>query len=193
MAAPQNFRSALNGFNREDVVHYLEYLNAKHTNELNQIRVEKDALQAELNLLRSRPASAPAASDDTDGLRRQIAQLEQEKADLQAALDQANTQKEAALIQVQQTTGNTAEELEAYRRAERVERIARERAAQVYQQANGVLADASVKVDEVTAQISEMADHVAGQLTTLQGLVTGSKQVLQDAAASLYAIRPEEE
>ena len=27
MAAFQNFRSALNGFNREDVVHYIEYTN----------------------------------------------------------------------------------------------------------------------------------------------------------------------
>ena len=33
MAAPQNFRSAFNGFNREDVVHYLEYLNSKHQNQ----------------------------------------------------------------------------------------------------------------------------------------------------------------
>ena len=36
MAASQNFRSAFNGFNREDVVHYLEYLNTKHTNQVNQ-------------------------------------------------------------------------------------------------------------------------------------------------------------
>lgn len=193
MAAPQNFRSALNGFNREDVVHYLEYLNAKHANELNQLRVEKDVLQAEVELLRFRPAAAPAASGDADELRQQIAQLEQEKARLQAALDQANAQKEAALTQAQQATDNTAEELEAYRRAERVERVAKERAAQVYQQANGALADASAKVDQAAAQINDMVDQVADQLTTLQGLVVGSKQILQEAAASLYAIRPEKE
>ena len=28
MSTPQNFRSAFNGFNREDVVHYLEYISA---------------------------------------------------------------------------------------------------------------------------------------------------------------------
>ena len=30
MSAPQNFRTSFNGFNREDVVHYLEYLNSRH-------------------------------------------------------------------------------------------------------------------------------------------------------------------
>ena len=39
MASAQNFRSAFNGFNREDVVHYIEYLNAKHTGALNQLTV----------------------------------------------------------------------------------------------------------------------------------------------------------
>ena len=43
MAASQNFRSAFNGFNREDVVHYLEYLNTKHTNQVNQLTAENDA------------------------------------------------------------------------------------------------------------------------------------------------------
>ena len=37
MATPQSFRSAFNGFNREDVVHYLEYLNAKHASQLDQL------------------------------------------------------------------------------------------------------------------------------------------------------------
>ena len=37
MDAPQNFRTAINGFRREDVVRYLEYLNAKHMTEVNQL------------------------------------------------------------------------------------------------------------------------------------------------------------
>ena len=45
MAAPKNFRSAFNGFNREDVVRYLEYINAKHTAEINQLTGEADYLR----------------------------------------------------------------------------------------------------------------------------------------------------
>ena len=36
MAATQRFRSAFNGFNREDVVNYIEYLNIRHTAEMDQ-------------------------------------------------------------------------------------------------------------------------------------------------------------
>ena len=51
MAASQNFRSAFNGFNREDVVHYLEYLNTKHTNQVNQLTAENDALRQRVEAL----------------------------------------------------------------------------------------------------------------------------------------------
>ena len=40
MAAFQNFRSAVGGFNREDVVHYIEFLNSKHNAAVNQLRAD---------------------------------------------------------------------------------------------------------------------------------------------------------
>ena len=46
MAAPQNFRASFNGFNREDVVHYLEYINAKHSNQISQLTAENQELRA---------------------------------------------------------------------------------------------------------------------------------------------------
>ena len=45
MAAFQNFRSAFNGFNREDVVHYIEFLNSKHAADLNQLNAELEYLR----------------------------------------------------------------------------------------------------------------------------------------------------
>ena len=48
MASPQNFRSAFNGFNREDVVHYLEYINSKHNTLVNQLTEENEQLRAQL-------------------------------------------------------------------------------------------------------------------------------------------------
>ena len=64
MAAPQNFRSAFNGFNREDVVHYLEYLNAKHTNQINQLTAENEALRQDCQALRQSLAAADARYND---------------------------------------------------------------------------------------------------------------------------------
>jgi len=48
MSTPQNFRSAFNGFNREDVASYLEYLNSKHTAQINQLTSEADFLRTKL-------------------------------------------------------------------------------------------------------------------------------------------------
>ena len=94
--------------------------------------------------------------------------------------------------QIQQDSGRNRleEELEAYRRAERTERYARERADNLYRQANGALADATVKVDEAAHQFSQMTDNVVAQLSDLQNAIASSKQALRDAAATLYTIRP---
>ena len=191
--AQQTFRSAFNGFNREDVVSYIEYLNAQHAAEINQ-------LHSELNFLRnkaSEEAPAEPATNEADELIEQQAarirelfdrckEQEQQIAKLNADLEQA--------AQHQNTYKSHAEEeLEAYRRAEHTERMARERAEQMYRQANAVLADATVKVDDAAALISQMSDKVSAQLEELQSAVSGSKQALRDAAATMYAIRPETE
>ena len=51
MAAPQNFRTAFNGFHKEDVVRYLEYINSKHTNQVNQLTAEAEELRKQLEKL----------------------------------------------------------------------------------------------------------------------------------------------
>ena len=74
-------------------------------------------------------------------------------------------------------------------RAERTERIARERAQQLQSQANAVLADAAVRADEVSAQIDGIADMMAMQLEQYQSALRETKNVFRDAADALYAIR----
>ena len=176
MAAPMNFRTAFNGFNREDVTHFIEYLNARHAAEINQ-------LKAELDLERNRPAVA--AEDHSEELAAALAEIEALKAEL-AQLRQRSPEAETAPA----VPSGTAQELEAYRRAERTERVARERAELIYHQVNGVLADASVKVEDAYTRIDGLSQQVAAQLAQLQEAVTGSRQALSDAAATLYTIRP---
>jgi hypothetical protein len=89
-------------------------------------------------------------------------------------------------------TSCTEQELEAYRRAERTERVARERAQQIYDQANAVLADATVKAETASAHIGAIADQVSAQLKEYQDSVLETKTTFQEAVATLYAIRPEE-
>ena len=210
MAEQQTFRSAFNGFNREDVVRYIDYLNTRHASEIAQ-------LNSELEFLRNAEAPETAAAEPVqedasvieeqagrirelfDQCREQeqkLAAAEEEKAALAAELEnmrgelsQLRAQLEAANQNQVSFKSRMEEELEAYRRAERTERLARERAERVYQQANGVLADATVKVDDAAAQIGALSDRVISQLTDLQNAVSGSKQALRDAAATMYTIR----
>ena len=249
MAEQQNFRTAFNGFNREDVVRYIEYLSAKHTAEVNQLNSELDFLRKKLaqnqpTLQQETPVAAEPVDVDpvieqqaarirelfdenkalTEERDSALAAKTQAESDLTAALDnklqlearlsaaaaeksQAETLRDAALAEKAQSAAELAaalqqqstfksrmeEELEAYRRAERTERLARERAEQLYRQANGALADATVKVDDAATQIGELTDRVMTQLGELQTAVTNSKQALRDAAATMYTIRPSTE
>jgi len=190
MAAPQNFRSAFNGFNREDVVHYLEYINTKHNNQISQLTAENQQL---------RTAAQASVEDQSELVASLQAQLEEEKnrcAELTGKLEalqircqELEAQSEAA-TPAETMSVLASEELEAYRRAERIEREAKERAELVYFQANGVLTEASAKVDTISADITDMADQVMRQLTQLQIAVSSSKQALQDAASIMGTIRP---
>ena len=231
MSNSQNFRSAFNGFNREDVVHYLEYLNSKHTSLVNQLSQEADNLRQKLNLAAdaiaadsSRAEQIVALESERDALKAQLAEALQAAENADAARAAAEAECEALrqqlctapaanedevvalrlqLAQAQEkcaglearlqnnTSANVEKELEAYRRAERLARLARERADQLYRQTNGVLADASLKVDQVASDIGGIADQVLSQLQVLQQAVTGSKQALKDAADVMYTLRPQ--
>lgn len=192
MASNFTFRTAFNGFNREDVVRYIEHLNSQHTTTVNR-------LNSELEFLRIKQAEAPAANlnelvEQQAGRIRELfdrcKELEQALSDSQSQKLQLQTELDAAKNQQTSFQSRMEEELEAYRRAERTERLARQRAEQLYEQANGALGDATAKVDDTAAQLGQLSDQVIVQLTELQNVVSGSKQALRDAAATMYTIRP---
>ena len=168
MAAVHSFRTAFRGFHREDVVQYIEYLNNTHNAKIEQLNSQIHALRDELAQAKSAPVADP---------------------DLQAKLDAAL----ARCKELEQQAGSgDAAELAAYRRAERAERLAQERAAQVYEQVNAVLADATVKVDSTSQQIGTFADQLSAQLQSYQETVESTQATWQEAVASLYSIRPAE-
>ena len=204
MASSQNFRTAFNGFNREDVVHYLEYINTKHTNQLNQLTAENESLRERLErqpdaesqrLLvesleekcRNLTGQLEEATSRAQTLERQLAAAQSQCAELTQAAQAAQA------AQPEPETGLTptaSDELEAYRRAERIEREAKERSELVYYQANSVLSQTTAKVDSISADITQMADQVVSQLTQLQAAVSSGKQALQEASSSMGTIRP---
>lgn len=167
MAGVMRFRSAINGFNRKDVVHYIEYLNSTHNSQLEQLKTQLQTAQAELAKVKAAPVAENDLAAELEALRAKCATLEEE------------------LTQCKSSASAETAELEAYRRAERTERLARDRAAQIYAQANAALADATLQVDQAVAQMT-------AELQSCVNSAENAKTQLQEAVNTLYAIRPEE-
>lgn len=163
MSNMQNFRTAFHGFNRQDVVNYIEYMNNRHASEIQQL---KNQLQ-----------NAPAQGSDGE-LKKRLEAAEAKIKEL-----------EAALAQEGKAPMNCAEEeLEAYRRAERAERIAQERSKAICEKANAILADAGVQVEASAAAVNQAAKKLDAQLEVYKAAVEDAKASLQQTADSLLSI-----
>lgn len=183
MTEQQQFRSALNGYNREDVVHYLEFLNNKHNAQVAQLTNELEALRS-----RETPESDQApdqqltdAQAENETLRRQIAALEQRLEEAAAPAPQVAP------------AAPTDAELEAYRRAERVERVSRERAREVGRQTADALEKISDQVSQRFRELSDASAQMTEQLSQLQQAVSDSLLAIQEAAETAQALGAEEE
>ncbi len=191
-----NFRSSLHGFNRQDVANYLEYLNNRHAAQVNQLNTDLEALR--------RQAEAPAEDPQRTALEARCRELEQQLSIARKERDEALAQREAAeqkLASARQdreeallrSCGEKLEanrELEAYRRAERTERMARERAEQVYSETGTVLTQASNRIEAALRQMTGISQQVTGQLDTLQTAIASSRLALQDAAQTIDKLKP---
>lgn len=200
MEQPQNFRAAFHGFNREDVVHYLEFLNTRHNNELTRLNRENDDMRRRLEQAENKAkgetdakcaeleAMLDAANAEKATLSQRIAQLEKELEAAKAAPAPAPVKAEPA---AQSAMPTAIAELEAYRRAERAERLAKERAGQIYRETSGILSDATERVDEAVKQISAITDQVVAQLNLLQSAAGSSRLALQEASTIMTSLKPE--
>lgn len=191
-----NFRSSLHGFNRQDVASYLEYLNNRHAAQVNQLNTDLEALR--------RQTEAPAEDPQRTALEARCRELEQQLETARKERDEALAQKEAAeqkLASARQdreeallrSCGEKLEanrELEAYRRAERTERMARERAEQVYSETGAVLTQASNRIEAALRQMTGISQQVTGQLDTLQTAIASSRLALQNAAQTIDKLKP---
>ena len=180
----QNFRTAFHGFNREDVVRFLETATARHTAEVNQLRDEIARREGELSLLRMR--SGDGASQE------ELEALQAENARLKAQVEELETQlTEPAATPIRDETNWKDEELAAYRRAETVERQARNRAAQMYHRVNGLIADLAARMDGSKAEMTAAAEALGQALDQLQLALDGGQSILTEGTATLRALELE--
>ena len=107
MADITKFRTSIGGFNRDDVVHYIETASVEHLKELRQVKdanekleAEKAALRAELDETKKKLTAANAKLDrmtvEDASLQQQVETLAQEAAELAQRAADAEARAEEA-------------------------------------------------------------------------------------------------
>ena len=211
MNEPQTFRSAFNGFHREDVVNHIAYMNTKHESQVKELRAENDALRTELDELRSRLDEDSAAQDRAADLQKELQEQEAQLAAVREELELANQllneqaeqmaalreeleeAKEAAAKPVAiEKSASHWDELRAYRRAETVERQARDRVNELYTGANTALRGAGATLRDTNAAFEALAEKFRADLVELMNAIDTGKNALCAAADTLDGLRPED-
>ena len=210
MNEPQTFRSAFNGFHREDVVNHIAYMNTKHETQVKELRSENDALRTELDELRSRLDEDSAAQDRAADLQKELQEQEAQLAAVREELELANQllneqaeqmaalreeleeAREAAAKTPIEKSANHWDELRAYRRAETAERQAKERVNDLYDCANTALRGAGSTLADTNAAFEALAEKFRADLVELMNAIETGKNALGAAADTLDTLRPEE-
>lgn len=139
------FRSALNGFNRSDVIAYLQNLKESHKAALLDAQAVADHAEEEAARLR----------DENRMLHKQLAELLGKQ-----DAEPAEPLSEKSSLSLRE------EELEAYRRAEAMERNATLKAANIEQQAAEILRNAKDKALSTERQAKDRALEIEIEATT---------------------------
>ena len=211
MNEPQTFRSAFNGFHREDVVNHIAYMTTKHETLTNQLRSENESLRTELNELRDRLDADDSERSRVPELEQTIAEREGELAAVREELETANQllneqaeQMAALREQLEEAreaatrapklekSANHWDELRAYRRAETAERQAKERVNDLYDGATVALRGAGATLGDTNAAFEALAEKFRADLVALMETIDTGRNALHTAADTLDGLRPEE-
>lgn len=191
----QNFRFAFNGFNRSDVVNYLEFLNRKHSEQINQLTLDNEMLRQQLNAEQTFADS----SDEIEKLRAQLEALTQERDALMCrviSLESKLSEQPAApapnpgvsSVDAAVDLYDPMQELEIYRRAERAEREAKERAEKIRNSAEEFVQLAITKAQSAAETYDDAARQTNARLNALLTSVDDGRQAMLSAVEQLRKI-----
>ena len=185
MADISKFRSALGGFNREDVVNYIESMSLEQQKQLRKLQEENEKLRSEKNALAELLA---AANRDLSTLREQDAALSEQVELLAQQAAELAEQVKAEPEEAPEETSEAAEsvdyaslELEAYRRAEQTERNAAVRADKIYRQLTALCEHARERYSDAGDEIAALSEDLTANLGRLQETLAELRLVFDEA------------
>lgn len=192
MAASMNFRNALNGFNRTDVVQFIQNQTTEHEKEMRILREENARLQEALDAARTEAEEAKSAlasmisvsadaKDDTVFEDDTASEEDAPVAELDAPIPPAATVVAPAPSDYNEL------ELAAYRRAEMTERMARERAAASANRMKSVFAQADEKLSLTSQDMITMIDTFRSDFEKMQQLLVTARGIVNESSAGLKA------
>lgn len=166
------FRSALSGFNRSDVANYIEALCAEHRKQLKAEQEEREAILEQLNAVRSTLALEEG----------KVQALEEELAQSRTALEETQKMLEEALDMDPEAPAEDygSLELEAYRRAEAMERATTERASKVRQQLGDLVEETAGRYEQVGQDIKSLSEDLGLNLQRLQETLSELDAVFEE-------------
>ena len=181
MASVKNFRTSIAGFNKDDVVRYIEYINNKHSSELEQLKTQlknaKDALaKADNTELKAKLEAAEARCAELEVFETRCAELEAQLA--------AGAPAPAAPA--------PGDELEAYRRAEAMERASSERVAKVNQQLNDLLDQVSGRYEQTGQEIQVLSEDIRINLKRLEETLSDLDAIFEDTNNGFQSLDTED-
>lgn len=210
MAEQQNFRAAFNGFNREDVVQYIEQMNTKHAAEISQLNSDMQYLQDKLTQFETLAEDSidevdPALELKAAEQAARIAVLEQQLADAQTHTAEnapALTQKiDAQADRIAELEQELAEAREASQIAEALQQEATSEIDRLQGLLNAALCrqssvqsqqDAELSAYRRAERVERQAKERAAQINNqVNGALADATAKVDDAAAQLAAMAEE--
>lgn len=191
MTYTDNFRTAMRGFNRTDVVQFIQRLTAEHEKELRSLREENERLT---NALDAAQTDLDAAVAEKVVLEDQLLALrEQPETEDAPAAEVASGSLDAPIAPAESISapvGANINELElaAYRRAEMAERLARERAAAADEQMKALFEQAREKLDLATGDFGTVLDAFQTSFDQLRQVIRSAQGVLTESGAGMKAV-----
>ena len=168
MADFSKFRTSLNGFNRADVTDYIEALCTEHRRALAQAQAEAEDLRKQLEESR---CALDLQIEKSLALEAKLEETETALQSTETALDEAMSLLVAPAEEApaeEETLDYNTMELEAYRRAEAMERMAAERTAKLNQHLTDLLDHVASRYEQTGTEIQALTEDIRINLKRLE-------------------------
>ena len=200
MSMQQQFRSAMfGGFNRQDVLTYIETAARTHAEELETLRQELEQTRKDLEEARSKAVTAQAESErlapraaqmekstaELEEKRSGLAAAERELKELRAKVAMLQPKAEAYAAVKDKTAGI---ELEAHQRAKQVVGEARKEADALRAQTEQWLAKVRGSYERLRTDVEASITHTAGELERAGKAVANLNREFREHDAAMQAL-----